>query len=88
MSKIIFSGRFFVYYCVLLQSPPEGNGVDLRKHKSFARLYKGGGVQRARVSGGHLCAAEAPTEPAGETQSLWSRSAERETPFTLSLRKG
>ena len=36
------------------------------------------------MSGGHLCEAEAPTEPAGETrgfqrQSLWSRSAERET---------
>ena len=35
------------------------------------------------MSSGHLCEAEAPTEPAGETrgfqrQSLWSRSAERE----------
>ena len=24
------------------------------------------------MSGGHLCKAEAPTEPTGETQTLWS----------------
>ena len=28
------------------------------------------GVRGVRVSGGHLCEAEAPTEPTGETQSL------------------
>ena len=26
-------------------------------------------IAKVRVSGGHLCGAEAPTEPAGETQS-------------------
>ena len=26
-------------------------------------------IAKVRVSGGHLCKAEAPTEPAGETQS-------------------
>ena len=55
-----------------LRAPRRGvhrtpNVNNLRNHKSFARLYKGGRDQR---------------------QSLWSRSAERETPFDSSLRKG
>jgi len=34
-------------------------------------------IARVRVSGGHLCEAEAPTEPAGETQ------CDRGNPFPL-----
>ena len=50
----------------------------LKKYTSGEAAYCGvkgaarslaGGVRGVRVSGGHLCEAEAPTEPTGETQS-------------------
>ena len=37
-------------------------------------LYTWFGLPGVRVSGGHLCEAEAPTEPAGETVSPYNSS--------------
>ena len=39
---------------------------NLKIYKTPKAILRGQGV---RVSGGHLCEAEAPTEPTGETQS-------------------
>ena len=42
--------------------------------KVIGRELEGDSLQcRVRVSGGHLCEAEAPTEPTGETMSAGQR---------------
>ena len=44
-------------------------GVGVLDDPPLVYLYSWFGLSGVRVSGGHLCKAEAPTEPAGETAS-------------------